>query len=459
MPRSRILVPAVLGGLMVVLQTAAPAGAQAVATPAPTAQPGAASPDQVTLVIKGGERPFLHLALPALAIAPELTGTFAAAAHELEGTLRDDLAAARIFEIQGPQELAVLKLIGTAEKDNELYRSLGNEVLLLGEIKQDGDRLVLEGKLVDLPSGQSILGKRYRGGVELARRIAHSFADEIVLHFSGRRGGALTAIAFSSDRDGDKEIYMMDYDGRNQRRVTAHKSISMSPAWSPSGDAIAYVSFFGGDGPALYLAEVASGRKQPVITSGSLNASPSFSPDGQKIAFARSLGSNIEIFVCQRDGGGLKQLTYSAGIDTNPAWSPSGKEIAFTSSRGTGRPQIYVMDADGANLRRITFSGDYNDGAAWSPDGTRLAYAGRREPSNGFDIVVSDLVSLAAKTLVTGPGSHEHPSFSPDGRFVAFAASRGGHTQIHVVPVDGGPERELTKDGDNLAPDWSSYLE
>jgi TolB protein len=248
----------------------------------------------------------------------------------------------------------------------------------------------------------------------------------------------------------------MDYDGHDQRRVTAHKSISMSPAWSGTGDVLAYVSFFGGRGPALYLADLATGRKTPLVTEGSLNASPALSGDGRKVAFARAIGANIEIFVANRDGSNVRRLTNSGGIDTNPAWSPSGQEIAFTSSRAGG-PQIYVMDAEGANLRRVTFQGDYNDGAAWSPDGTRLAYATRSE-RNRFDIAVLDLVTLKAVRLTSGNGSNESPTFSPDGRKVAYASTRSGRTQVYVLDAAGaGSPEPLTRDGNNSSPDWSGY--
>jgi TolB protein len=330
-------------------------------------------------------------------------------------------------------------------------------MLVQNELKLEGDRLVLEGRLVDLASRQTIVGKRYRGTYDLARRIAHTFADEIVLFLTSRRGIALTSIVFVSDRDGSKEIYLMDYDGHNQRRVTAHKSISMSPAWSGRGDAVAYVSFFGGHGPALYLADIASGRKSPLVTDGSLNASPAVSPDGRQVAFARAIGANIEVFLCAADGSGVRRLTNSGGIDTNPAWSPSGQEIAFTSSRA-GSPQIYVMDVEGSNVRRVTFQGEYNDGAAWSPDGTRVAYATRAE-RNRFDIAVLDLVTLQSVRLTSTGGSNESPSFSPDGRRIAFASARNGRTQIQVLEAQTGAAAEvLTSQGNNSAPDWSGYL-
>jgi TolB protein len=449
-------VVALVAGVAVAQPPAAPEPAGGELPP----PPGSTAPGGTTIVLRmpdGSSRSQVVLAMPAVPNLASLQGTAGNAARTLEQTLRRDLDRSGIFRILDAAELAVLTLSGSLEADADQYRSLGAEMLLQSDLKLDGDRLVLEGRLIDLASRQTIVGKRYRGTFDLARRIAHTFADEIVLYLTGKRGVALTSIAFSSDRDGEKEIYLMDYDGHDQRRITGHRSISLSPAWSPTGDAVAYVSFFGGNGAALYLADITTGKKSPIVTSGSLNTTPTFSPDGRRIAFARGLGANVEIFSCRRDGTELKRLTTSPGIDTNPTWSPSGAEIAFTSSR-SGSPQIYVMDAEGTNQRRVTFQGEYNDGAAWSPDGTRLAYATRAQ-QNRFDIAVLDLVTLAAQRVTDGSGSNETPVFSPDGRRIAFSSTRAGKPNLFVMEARYGAEAEqLTFEGANLGPDWSGYL-
>jgi TolB protein len=431
--------------------------ARPAASPAPpsAATPGASAgaAPQVTVVLRPGQESQIKLAAPSFRSGAVRSPAARQAATELEAVVRADLEQTGLFVIQGPAELGAATLTGVPTHDFEQYRALGNEVLMLGDVLEEGGRLALEGRVFDLKSGQSILGKRYRGGFDLTRRMAHSFADEIVLYFTGRRGIALTSLAFYSDRTGDKEIYLMDYDGLQQRAVTHHKSISMSPDWSPTGDAIAYVSYFNGR-PGIYMVDLISGGKQGMVTDGNFNSSPSFSPDGKRIAFARSLGGNIEIFVANRDGGGRKQLTFSPGIDTNPAWGPKGK-IAFTSSRA-GSPNVYVMDAEGTNLQRVSFGGTYNDGAAWSPDGEQIAYASRLR-GHLFDIVVTTLASLGNRTLTNGPGSNEAPTWSPDGRFIAFASETGGRTQIRLMRSDGGPSELITAAGNNWAPDWSSY--
>lgn len=416
--------------------------------------------NEVRITVGTEVRAQYRLAFPATRSA--LPSGEAAAARDIDSTLRQDLLDSQAFSIQGPDALAVLQLTGDPQRDFELYRSLGNEVMLQVDVLWEEDRIVLEGRVFDLASGESLLGKRYRGEAAAASRMAHTLADEIVLLFTGRRGTASTTLAFYSDRQKPneiKEIYLMDADGRNQRPITNHRTISLSPAWNPTGASVAYTSFFSSR-PGVYLVDLASGRKSPVVTEGTFNASPTFSPDGRQIAFARGVGDgNIEIFVVDADGGNLRRLTNSRGIDTNPSWSPTGRQIAFTSSRG-GDPQIYIMDVEGTNIQRVSRSGRYNDGAAWSPDGNRIAYA-QRAGIERFDIVVVDVVTGESRQLTNAPGSHETPTFAPDGLKIAFAGKYGsglGATQIYVMQDDGTNVRRLTQDGNNFNPSWSGFV-
>src|SRR3954451_405328 len=371
--------------------------------------------------------------------------------QELEQTVRHDLDYSGYFENQGPDALSVLALSGDVQKDLAAYRSTGNEVLLLADMRIEGDKLVFEGRVLDLGSGQAVLPKRYSAPSTVSRRMAHTFADEVIRFLAGKPGIALSEIAFTSDRGGSKEIWAMDYDGANQRRITSHRSTSMSPAWSPNGESLAYTSFFNGP-PGIYIAEIGSGRKRPALPSGSFNPSPSFAPDGRHLTFARSMEGNVEIFTADLDGGNLRRLTNSSGIDTNPGWSPKGSEIAFTSSRA-GNPEVYLMDSAGANQRRISFEGTYNDGAAWSPEGDLLAYTSRRDGQ--FQIAVTNVVTLETRVITSGPGESQSPTVSPDGRKIAFTSRRDGKNLIYVVDLDGGNARQLTTEGSNDLADWS----
>lgn len=408
--------------------------------------------DEVDVVLDQQGRAQLRLAIPSAERDRRLTGPFVEAADEIESTLRDDLQASGVFQIQGPNDLSVLRLTGDRVNDFEQLRSLGNQIVLLATIKQEGDRIVIEGRVYDLPSGQSVMGKSYRSQTAQARQLAHTFADAVVRQFTGRPGIALTTLAFHSDRDGFQELYLMDYDGRNQRRITGHKSTSGYPAWSPRGDAIAYVSYFTVT-PTVYYVDMATGEKVEVYGGGTLNVSPAFASDGT-VAFGHATEANVDIHVCQRRCENPRKITNARGIDTNPAWSPNGQQIAFTSDR-SGRPHIYVMDRDGANVRRISFDGNYNDGAAWRPDGAAVAYASRN--GNRFQLVTTDLVDLSTKVLISGPDSYETPTFSPDGRRIAFSLKRGTQSQIYVINSDGSGLMQLTHEGRNYAPDWSGF--
>jgi TolB protein len=417
----------------------------------PTA-PSRQLPEQgeATVILEGG-RSLLRLAFPPVTGGAALSGEMAAAAREVEDVLRADLDFADLFQIQGPEGFDVLELTGERATDFELYRSLGNEYLIQADVLQEGDRFVFEGRLFDLADGTAVVAKRYRGNASVARRIAHTFGNEVVRGLTGEQGIFLTSITFTSDRSGFKEIYRMDYDGANVQEVTAHKSTSMSSAWKPDASGIAYVSFFSG-APAIYFAALPSGAKSPLVTQGSFNISPNYSPDGRKLVFTRSLGGNSEIYVAAADGDHPRRLTHTEAIDTNAAWSPSGAFIAFTSSRA-GNPHLYLMDAEGTNLRRLTFEGDYNDGAAWSPEGDEVVYATRRQAI--FQIAITNVVTLETRLVTSGYGNKEDPQFAPDGRHIVFTSNQTGTKQLYVMDADGGDIRRLTRQGNNESPAWS----
>src|ERR1700720_440454 len=232
---------------------AAPPGApRAAAQPQPP-------PSSVTIESHQGQTPKIKLALPPFHLG-NLGGELAAAGGELEATVRADLDFSGYFEIQGAEAWRAASLSGDVERDLPTYRGTGAQVVLLGDTHAEDDKLVFEGRLFDVGSGKAILAKRYRGKTTVTRRMAHTFADEVVRYLTGSPGIAMSAIAFTSDRTGEgrKEIFIMDYDGHNQRRITNHRSTSMWPAWSPTGDALAYTSFVNGY-PGIYLADLAAG--------------------------------------------------------------------------------------------------------------------------------------------------------------------------------------------------------
>jgi TolB protein len=312
---------------------------------------------------------------------------------------------------------------------------------------------VVEARIYDV-SGREGFGKRYRGPDAALTKMAHLLSNDLVRAFNGKPGIFLTQIAFVSDRDGHLEIYLMDYDGGNQRRITFHNSISILPSWAPDDERIVYTAFARG-ASEMYIINRRGGGRIRLNSGLALNTSATFSPLGNEVAFVGSVAGNPDIYVIRDDGTNLRRLTTEPSIESTPEWSPNGRQIAFTSSRG-GTPQIYLMDAEGTNVRRISFEGNWNDDAVFSPDGGSLAYTSR---VNGrFQIRIMDLATGQSR-IIAGEGSNEQPSFSPDGRFIVFQSNRTGRWQIYRIGVDGMDLVQLTTAGENKDPDWSKRIE
>jgi TolB protein len=288
--------------------------------------------------------------------------------------------------------------------------------------------------------------------------ISRRIADDIVEAFTGRPGMASTEIAFISDRNGPKEVFVMNADGGDVRAATSNRSINAFPDWAPGGNEIVYTSYRHGGQPTLFL--LTRGRRKPGrlltrVDDGAPIYRGVFNPDGNRLAFVRSVNGAPEIFTSRRDGRSLRRLTSHRAIDISPSWSPDAERLAFVSDR-SGAPQVYVMDADGGNVRRLTFNGSYNTSPAWSPDGAWIAYESR--VGGQFDIWLIDPEGRTNVPVITHPRSDESPSWSPDGRWLAFSSTRRGRADIYTVSIDGSNVRRLTSGGgNNTSPSWGPH--
>jgi TolB protein len=368
-------------------------------------------------------------------------------------TLRGDLDYAGAFALVEPSLYPKGYRDATTPDSADRWIATGAEVLVDTLLEVSGDRISAEARVYDLKSRKLVFGKRYTGGASYVPRIAHAVADDIVRYFTGKAGVFMTSIAFMSDRDGGKglrELYLMDFDGRNPRRLTQSRSLTMNASWDASGQHIIFTSYskmF----PRLFIVGRDGNARREVPTGTELNASPSFSPDGKRIAFAGSAAGNPDIFTISSDGTGLKRLTTSRAVDSTPRWSPVGNQILYTSSL-PGTPQLYLMDPEGGNSRRVTYAGEWNDEGAWSPDGSKIAFACRT--GGDFQICVMDLATSQTVEL-TQDGSNGHPSWSPDGTKIAYDCRRGGTSQIYTMDINGQHKVALTDRGNNTQPAWS----
>jgi len=403
---------------------------------------------EVVITIKDG-MPMIPVALPDFSLRSSSAPVQAAAA-EIHKVLSDDLKYSRVFQLLPKSYYGYISALDPDKIVFKDWESIQAKYLLTGVLAQgESGTIQFEAKFHDVKGERFMIGKRYEASARALRRAAHEFADEILKAF-GERPIFMTKIVFVSDRDGNDELYMMDYDGENQTRLTFNKVIDLMPAWSMDGQAIAYTSYRRGN-PDLYLFRPLEGKNTAVATKDT-NFAPSFSPDGKKLAFCSSMDGNAEIYVAQSDGTDIRRLTFNKSVDISPSWSPTSREIAFTSDR-SGSPQVYVMDAEGSNVRRVSFGGTYHDQPAWSPAGDQIAYVSRVDQV--IDLYVLNLRSSQIIKLTESNAINESPAWSPDGRHLVFSSSLPGTNQIYTIDYDGANLRRLTSKGNNKLPDWS----
>jgi len=363
-------------------------------------------------------------------------------AEPFTATLRSDLEYSGLFAVADPSLYPSGSREPATPEAADRWLGTGAEALVDARADVAGDRVSVEARVWDLKSRKLILGRRYSGGVSYVERIAHTLANDLIKEFTGKNGLFLSTVLFVSDRDGSKDLYGMDFDGRNVRRLTSHHSLVLNP--DARGGKVVFTSY-AKTFPQIWIMALDGSSAKEIPTGLELNASPALSPDGSQIAFAGSAKGNADIYVVNSNGGGLRRLTTTHALEASPDWSPTGRQILYTSDQ-SGTPQIWVMDAEGTGARRVTHAGNWNDEGAWSPDGSKIAFACRNE--GDFNICVMDFATGNTVQL-TSEGSNGHPGWSPDGEKIVYQSRRGGSTQIYTMDADGQNKRQLTQTGRN----------
>lgn len=423
------------------------------------------------------------LAIPPIQYvgSPSVGSNYMNIGTEIYRVINNDLAVSTLFQTMSPSgyiEDTTKTGLKPQPTDPQGFKfsnwsSIGVEFLIRIGFYVVGDDLTLEAYLYHVPKAQLIFGKKYKSSSNSKRRIAHMFANDVLEALTGQTGMYLSKIVFSSDRGGGnfKEIYTMDWDGNDIEKITNHKTISLSPAWSADGKKIAYTSYVmrkvGGvkqRNADMFLYDTETKLRSIISYRQGLNSGANFSPVSNNIFLTISHGTSPDIYKINYDGSIVGKITNGplGAMNVEPAVSPDGRKIAFSSDRG-GAPMIYIMNIDGSNLKRVTHTGVYNSTPSWSPDGNKIAFAG--QDSDHFDIFVvnadgTGMIRLTSAKKDNGRfSSNESPSFSPDGRFVMYTSNRTGKNQIFMSTVDGSEERRITLDNANYyKPKWSKNL-
>jgi TolB protein len=418
---------------------------------------------ELSLTIDGKRMRLPRLGIPPFSVVGG-TGEHQTAAKTMAEVLWKDLEFEREFQMISQSTAASIPVAAADALPYDLWNQAGADDVLVGVMTPTETGVQVEIRVMNVEKKAGTFGKRYTCTVRSIRLCAHTVSDELHKERFGLDGVARTRLAFASDRDGErmggtieersnKEIYISDYDGFGQRRITVRGSLNLAPHWAPDGRAIVYQSHQSGF-VDIYLQKLYEvGLTRPAKgTDQSQNFLPKWSPDGTRIVFANSYDGNWDIYVMKADGTDRRRLTSHAAYDSSPTWSPSGQQIAFTSDR-SGSNQIYTMSADGGPAEKMTNEPNKADKPTWALD--YIAYSAEA-PGAGVVIKKVKVGTREVSVLVGGVGNNESPAVAPNGRHIAFATTRWGKEQIAIVDADGQNVRQVTFSGNNRYPSWSN---
>jgi TolB protein len=334
------------------------------------------------------------------------------------------------------------------------WRARGADALTGGSVQRLADgRFDVRYKLWDVVQSSDLGGQAQAVVAADLRLAAHRVADTIYERLTGDKGVFSTRIAYVSRAANRYTLRITDADGEGGQIALTSPEPIISPAWSPAGNEMAYVSFESGKA-VVWVQEVASGNRKPVANFRGSNSAPAWSPDGKQLAVTLSRDGGSQLHLMGRDGSNPRRLTQSASIDTEPVFSPDNRWIYFVSDRG-GSPQIYRIGVGGGNAERVTFAGSYNISPSLSPDGRTLAFIARG--NNGFRVSTQDLASGTVQTL-SDTSDDESPSFAPNGRLLIYATRSQGRDVLMTTTLDGKIRTRLVSSGQDVRePVWGPF--
>jgi TolB protein len=390
-----------------------------------------------------------------IAIAP-FAGEGVLGPTSVTGIVRADLERSGVFRAL---ELPTLNPVPTeaANVNYPEWRSRLADALVVGSVSSRPDgRFEVRFRLHDVVKQASLGGIAYTMTKEQVRATGHRIADFVYEKLTGDKGVFSTRIAYVVKRGNRYELQIADADGAGEETALASFEPIISPAWSPDGRRLAYVSFENKK-PVVYVHSLLDGKRNVAANFRGSNSAPAWAPDGKTLAVTLSREGGSQIFLVNPDGSGVRRITTSSAIDTEPRYSPDGKWIYFTSDRG-GTPQIYRMPSGGGEPQRVTFEGSYNVSPRPSPDGRTLAYITRN--SGRFQVALQDLANRQVQ-IITDSDRDESPSFAPNGRMILLATVVGGRGLLSAVSADGRFKQRLSAaaGADVREPAWGPFIE
>lgn len=336
-----------------------------------------------------------------------------------------------------------------------VLRQSGADALVSGSVSPlvDG-RFDVRFRLWDVVKGQDLGGLSFAVAPADLRLAAHRVADYVFEKLTGDKGAFSTRIAYVTKSAQRYQLWVADADGENAQSALASPEPIISPAWSPDGNQLAYVSFESRK-PVVYVHNISTGKRRLIANFKGSNSAPAWSPDGKTLAVTLSRDGGSQLFLLNTAGGEPRRLIQSSSIDTEPVFSADGRTIYFVSDRG-GSPQIYKVSSAGQGVERVTFTGAYNISPALSPDGKWMAYISRI--GGAFKLHLMELATGSVKDLTTTT-TDESPSFAPNGKLLVYATQHQGREALMTTTLDGKVKARLNgQNGDIREPDWGPFF-
>jgi len=320
------------------------------------------------------------------------------------------------------------------------WTARGADAVVVGSVTpQAGDRVEVRFFLLDAVKQTQLAGFSYVVAPAQFRATAHQIADVIYEKLTGDLGIFSTHIAYIAKQGAHYELLVADADGYNPRAIVTSNDPLLSPAWSPDGTQIAYVSLENRK-PVVYLQSLATGQRRVLANFRGSNSAPAWTPDGSRLAVTLSRDGGSQLYLINPDGSGVQRLTTSTAIDTEANFAPDGKSLLFTSDRG-GSPQIYRLTLAGGTVERMTFEGSYNVSPRFLPDGKGFVFL--RRDGNNYNVAIEDFATRQVQVLTQGT-LDESPSVAPNGKLILYASEAGGRGILAAVSSDGRVKQRLT---------------
>lgn len=396
-------------------------------------------------------------ALPIAVIPFQWNGGAMLPAGDVSAIVMSDLARSGKFSPLAEKDL-IARPHKLADVHYKTWRIAGMDHIVIGNVnvQKDGTYQV-QFRLIDILKAKQVLGYNFTATKSTIRTIAHQISDYIFTQITGLPGAFSSRIAYVTTtrgkKDGKYRLQVSDTDGYNPQTLLTSTQPVMSPAWSPDGSQLAYVSFENGQAE-IFTHNIRTGARKSHAKYKGLNGSPAWSPDGNRLAVTLSKDGNPEIYILNLKNDKLRRVTNHWSIDTEAVWLPDGKSIIFTSGR-SGKPQLYRMSvASNSRPERLTYEGGYNASASVSPDGKSVAYV--HGEGNIYRIAVMDLATKSSRILTDGP-LDESPEYAPNNSMILFASQESRKAVLAAVSVDGRQKQRLEfADGEVREPSWAT---